>query len=45
MAYPVLTASVLVEANGAALNNAGQDTGTRVDNAIVVKHIHIGRLR
>lgn len=45
MAYPVLTGAVLVEANGAALNNAGQEPGTRVDNAIVVKQIHIGRLR
>lgn len=45
MAYPVLTGAVLVEANGAALNNAGQEQGTRVDNAIVVKQIRIGRLR
>lgn len=45
MAYPVLTGAVLVEANGAALNNAGQDQGIRADNAIVVKQIRIGRLR
>ena len=45
MAYPVLTGAVLVEANGAALNNAGQEAGARVDNAIVVKQIRIGRLR
>jgi len=45
MAYPVLTGAVLVEANGAALNNAGQDQGVRADNAIVVKQIRIGRLR
>jgi CRISPR-associated protein Cst2 len=45
MAYPVLTGAVLIEANGAALNNAGQDQGTRTDNAIVVKQIRIGRLR
>lgn len=45
MAYPVLTGAILVEANGAALNNAGQESGARVDNAIVVKQIRIGRLR
>jgi CRISPR-associated protein Cst2 len=45
MAYPIVTAAVLIEANGAALNNAGQETGARVDNAIVVKQIRIGRLR
>ncbi|MFN3690939.1 MAG: type I-B CRISPR-associated protein Cas7/Cst2/DevR [Fimbriimonadales bacterium] len=45
MAYPILTGAVLVEANGAALNNAGQDEGARVDNAIVVKQIRIGRMR
>lgn len=45
MAYPILTGAVLVEANGAALNNAGQGEGTRVDNAIVVKQIRIGRMR
>lgn len=45
MAYPVLTGAVLVEANGAALNNAGQEPGARVENAIVVKQIRIGRLR
>ncbi len=44
MAYPVLTGAVLVEANGAALNNAGQDQGRRVENAIVVKQIRIGRM-
>jgi len=42
MAYPVLTGAVLIEANGAALNNAGQDQGVRADNAIVVKQIRIG---
>lgn len=45
MVYPVLTGAVLIEANGAALNNAGQDEGVRVDNAIVVKQIRVGRLR
>lgn len=45
MANPVLTGAVLIEANGAALNNAGQEAGTRVDNAIVVKQIRVGRLR
>lgn len=45
MAYPILNGAVLVEANGAALNNAGQEAGARVENAIVVKQIRIGRLR
>jgi CRISPR-associated protein Cst2 len=45
MAYPILTGAILVEANGAALNNAGQDEGVRADNAIVVKQIRVGRLR
>ncbi|SFM78110.1 type I-B CRISPR-associated protein Cas7/Cst2/DevR [Thermodesulforhabdus norvegica] len=45
MAYPVITGAVLVEANGAALNNAGQAEGLRVDNAVVVKQIRLGRLR
>lgn len=45
MAYPVLTGAVLIEANGAALNNAGQAEGARVENRIVVKQIRIGRLR
>jgi CRISPR-associated protein Cst2 len=45
MANPVLTGAVLIEANGAALNNAGQESGTRADNAIVVKQIRNGRLR
>lgn len=44
-AYPVVTGTVLIEANGAALNNAGQDEGRRTDNAIVVKQLQIGRLR
>lgn len=45
MAYPVVTGTVLIEANGAALNNAGQPEGLRVENAVVVKQIRIGRLR
>lgn len=45
MAYPVITGAVLIEANGAALNNAGQAEGLRVESAIVVKQIRIGRLR
>lgn len=45
MAYPVVTGAVLIEANGAALNNAGQDEGIRADNAIVVKQVRVGRLR
>lgn len=45
MAYPVVTGAVLIEATGAALNNAGQDEGRHVENAIVVKQIRIGRYR
>src|SRR5690606_36695501 len=45
LAYPVLTGAVLIEANGAALNNEGQDEGIRADNAIVVKQIRNGRVR
>jgi CRISPR-associated protein Cst2 len=45
MSYPVVTAALLIEASGAALNNAGQDEGRHVDNAIVVKQIRIGRNR
>lgn len=45
MSYPTITGAVLIEANGAALNNAGQGEGLRVDNAVVVKQIRIGRLR
>lgn len=45
MAYPVVSGAVLIEANGAALNNAGLDQGSRVENAVVVKQIRIGRLR
>lgn len=45
MAYPVVTGAVLIEANGAALNNAGQVEGLRTENAIAVKQIRIGRLR
>jgi CRISPR-associated protein Cst2 len=43
MSNPVLTAAMLVEANGAALNNAGSDQGQRLDNAVVVKKIRVGR--
>jgi len=43
MTYPVITGSILIEANGAALNNAGQAEGIRVDNAIAVKQIRVGR--
>ena len=45
MSYPVLTGTILIEANGAALNNAGQDEGIRADNAVVVKQIRNGRWR
>lgn len=44
MTYPVITGTILIEANGAALNNAGQAEGLRVDNAIAVKQIRVGRL-
>lgn len=40
---PVLTGAVLIEATGAALNNAGNDEGQRLDNAVVVKQIKLGR--
>ena len=44
MTYPVLTAAILIEANGAALNNAGSDPDAgRLGNAVVVKQIRIGR--
>lgn len=43
MSNPVLTASILIEANGAALNNAGNDAGQRLDNSVVVKQIRIGK--
>ena len=45
VAFPIVTGAVLIEANGAALNNAGQDEGTRTDNRIVVKQIRVGGLR
>ena len=45
MANPIITGAILIEANGAALNMAGQEQGTRTDNAIVVKQIKIGRNR
>lgn len=45
MAYPVVTGAVLIEANGAALNNAGQAEDRRVENAVAVKQIRVGRLR
>ncbi len=43
MSNPILTGAVLIEANGAALNNAGNAVGQRLDNAVVVKQIKIGR--
>ena len=45
MSNPVLTAAVLIEANGAALNNAGNDdnAGQRLDNAVAVKQIRVGK--
>lgn len=45
MANPIFTGAILIETNGAALNNAGQDEGTRTENAVVVKQIRVGRLR
>ena len=44
MTYPILTAAILIEATGAALNNAGSDPDAgRLGNAVVVKQIRIGR--
>jgi CRISPR-associated protein Cst2 len=43
MSYPVLTACLLIEASGAALNNAGNEAGQRLANAVVVKQIQVGR--
>ncbi|MCC6446498.1 MAG: type I-B CRISPR-associated protein Cas7/Cst2/DevR [Armatimonadetes bacterium] len=45
MSHPVVTAAILIEASGAALNNAGQAEGSRTDNAVGVKQIRIGRNR
>ena len=45
MAYPIITGAILVEANGAALNMAGQEEGGRTGNVIVVKQVRIGRNR
>jgi CRISPR-associated protein Cst2 len=45
MSNPILTAAILIEANGAALNNAGNDAGQRLDNAVVVKQIKVGKNR
>jgi CRISPR-associated protein Cst2 len=43
MSNPVLTAAILIEANGAALNNAGNQAGQILENAVVVKQIHVGK--
>ena len=47
MSNPVLTAAILIEANGAALNNAGNNAGSQagqiLDNAVVVKQIRVGK--
>lgn len=46
MINPVITAAVLVEANGAALNNSGEAIyGARTDNTVSVKSIMVGRER
>ncbi|HIC95618.1 TPA: type I-B CRISPR-associated protein Cas7/Cst2/DevR [Candidatus Bipolaricaulota bacterium] len=45
MAYPIVTGTILIEANGAALNMAGQEEGGRTGNVIVVKQIRVGRNR
>lgn len=42
MAYPVVTGALLIEATGAALNNAGLAEDSRVENTIAVKQIRIG---
>lgn len=44
MAYPVCTGAILVEASGAALNNAGLAEDVRTEQTIAVKVIRIGRL-
>ena len=44
MSNPILTGAVLIEATGAALNNAGKDERMQgIDNATMVKQIKIGR--
>ncbi len=46
MANPVLTAAILVEANGAALNNSGEPIErARTENTVSVKSIRIGSRR
>ncbi|MDI6827933.1 MAG: type I-B CRISPR-associated protein Cas7/Cst2/DevR [Armatimonadota bacterium] len=46
MANPILTAAVLIEANGAALNNSGEPIErARTDNTVSVKAIRIGKYR
>lgn len=45
MAYPVITGAVLIEATGAALNNAGQEPSELTGNKIAVKQIRVGRNR
>jgi len=46
MANPILTAAVLIEANGAALNNSGDPIErARTDNTVSVKAIRIGSRR
>ncbi|MDW8319855.1 MAG: type I-B CRISPR-associated protein Cas7/Cst2/DevR [Armatimonadota bacterium] len=42
MAYPVVTGALLIEATGAALNNAGLQGESRVENIINVKKVRIG---
>jgi CRISPR-associated protein Cst2 len=46
MANPIVTAAILVEANGAALNNSGEPIErARTDNTVSVKSIKIGARR
>ncbi len=45
MANPIITGAVLVDANGAALNNAGMQESELTGNKIAVKQIRVGRNR
>lgn len=45
LSNPVFTGAFLIEANGAALNNAGNDAGQRLDNAVAVKQVRVGPKR
>ncbi len=45
MANPIITGAILIEATGAALNNAGLQESDLTGNKIAVKQIRIGRNR